>query len=178
MNIITVGCVTLLALTVILYRRAVEERAIRWKLYALRDKLRDSAYRDRGLLGSPVFRRLDAILSGHCGSLIDLSFWALLPLFWMDRDGRLDAEEHQVGFERSLAEPRNAELAKLYEDSVSLITRHLLLRHMFLTFVAAISLIGAVLLYMMTSWVARRVMSGAFQPVTFGASSPSRPAAA
>jgi hypothetical protein len=95
---------------------------------------------------------------------MDLSIWAILPVFALDREGRLDVEERHLALQRNLADPANADVAALYERSVTLMTRHLLLRHLFLTLVAAVTLVGLAGLYVFFVWSARRIVSGALQP--------------
>jgi hypothetical protein len=154
----------LAALVLVTWRRIVEERAIRWELYALRDELRSLAYSDRRLLDTTLFRRLDYHITAHCGSLSDVSIWSLLPVFLFDREGRSEVEKQQVILVSQLKKPENREVSVLYDRSVRLMVKHLLLRHVFLTAMAALTLFGILGAYLAARWTSERIVSGAFWP--------------
>jgi hypothetical protein len=163
MSFVILACLVGVATVLLMYRRAVEERAIRWQLYCLRDELRALAYDDVKLKHSALFRRLDHNITMHCATLSDVSIWSLLPVFIIDKDGRekVDARQRQLAPDLR----KNPAVKKLYDNSVRLMIRHLLWRHMFLTGVAAVSLVGIFLAFSCARWASERIVSGALEPV-------------
>src|SRR4051812_7723145 len=103
MILIMICSITLLATLTIFVRRAVEMRANRWHLYALRDQLRTAAYEDPAVLASEVFQVLDARLSVQCAHLDELSLWAILPSVIFGDRRRI--ENRQRDFAMKLEQP-------------------------------------------------------------------------
>lgn len=167
MGLIAFGFLTVLATTLLAYRRRVEERAIRWQLYALRDELRDLAYSDRTLLAKPLFRQLDRNVTLHCATLGDFSLWGFAGGYAMSgkavrRAVSASVKERQRVLSEELQRPENENIASIYHRSVSLVMRHLVWRHLFITIVSVGTLVGIALGYLSSRWIAERVVSGAF----------------
>lgn len=163
MGFMIVAILAIALTSLLIFRRATEERAIRWKLYALRDELRKLAYEDRSLLDSTLFRRLDRSITGQCATLTNVSIWSLLPLFAFNREGRRVVDARQRLLEAELDEQKA--VARLYDQSVHLMMRHLLWRHMFLTTLAAVTLVGVWPVYVSAKWASERILSGALKPI-------------
>ena len=171
MILAVLGLLVFIALALLTWRRVVEERAIRWRLYGLRDELRTLAYSDRRLLSTQLFRRLDYHITAHCGTLSDVSIWSLLPICLLDRHGRAEVEKQQVELVSQLERPENREVALLYDRSVNLMIKHLLLRHVFITCLAGVTLFGLLGAYFAARWSSERIISGAFGPVALAGGS-------
>ena len=165
MGFIAIGLLTLLAVALLSLRRAVSERTIRWRLYAIRDELRNLAYKDRRLLDSPAFRKIDGGISAQCRILPEVSLWSLLPVIALDRSSREEVEHRQIVLAAELQKPENAEVSKLFHASVNLMIKHLLWRHMFLTFVAGLTLFGLLGIHICAKWASERIISGALTPL-------------
>lgn len=160
------GITAMLALTVILYRRSVEDRVIRWQLYQLRDELRSAAFEDRSLLQSQVFRTLDRKLTFHCAHLDQLSMWTILPVMAIPHAVRAKVEARQRDFDNKISQPQHVKLLPIYEQSMTLLAKHLALRHLFVTFLAAITVVGIVVCFSLGKWFSQRILSDAIQPLT------------
>lgn len=168
---IAIGTLTLITVALLSVRRAVAERTIRWRLYAIRDELRGLAWTDRRLLDTVAFNRMDAGISTQCSVLPDVSMWSLLPVFALDEEGREAIEERQMQLAKELREPNNAEVSRLFDRSVGLMIQHLLWRHMFLTLIAGVTLFGLFGVYFCAKWASERIISGALKPVLSGGGS-------
>ena len=83
MTFIAIGTITLLVSWLLCWRRAVEQRAIRWDLYRKRDELRRLAIDNPGLLDSDIFQTLDKQLTSHCVAFKYVSLWTLVPVLVM-----------------------------------------------------------------------------------------------
>lgn len=158
-----IGAVTAIGSCLLIYRRAVEERIIRWKLYQLRDELRLLAYNDVRVRNSAIFKRLDRNFTAHCAALGDVSLWSLLPVIILDVNGRKQADELQRQLAPELR--KFPEVERLFTQSASLLMRHLLWRHMFMTLTATLTLIGLLPVWFCTKWASERIVSGALKPV-------------
>lgn len=164
MILAAIGTITFLASLTLLWRRAVEMRVIRWRLYELRDSLRHMAYENPELLRSGVFRSLDHMLSAHSSQLNEISLWTILPrVLFSDRQ---KIEGIQRDFEMRLRQPKNQAMIPIYERSAMLIGRHLAWRHIFLSIVAVVTILGIVLCHQVGKWLGARIISGAVLPVT------------
>jgi hypothetical protein len=162
MVFIAIGALTLIAVCLLNFRRAVEERTIRWKLYAQRDRLRRLAADNRALLHEEAFVRIDRAISIQCGSLPNVSVWSLLPVLAFDNT---HTEEMQRAFAEELGKPINREITQLFDESISLMIKHLLWRHMFITMLAGVTIVGAIALYGAAKWASERIVSGSIEPV-------------
>lgn len=145
MTFALVGVVAWLAALVVFWRRAVEERAIRWQLYRLRDDLRALAFNDPDLLDSEVFMTLDRTLTTRCARLEHFSAWTAMATLTLKRDSRRQVEGLQKDFITKLNQPKNAPMIPVYDASTSLLMRHLMWRHMFITGLSIVTLIGVVI---------------------------------
>lgn len=163
MMMIGIVGLTFLTCVVLYWRVAVEERAIRWELYARRDELRLRAFEDAEIRSSEVFRRLDETLTKQCATFDNLSLWSIVPIALFGDPER--ASRKQRDFETKLRQPQNEALVPIYHASVALFARHLMWRHLFLTLASVVTIVGVVVVYVTAKWLAGKVVSGAVKPV-------------
>ena len=165
MSVVLVLTLVALGSITIHFRREVAERNIRWKLYALRDKLLELAYHDRSLLEQEIFQEIDRNISYHCGRLEDVSLWSLLPVFTSDHAGRAEVEKRQQIRQDALVQLNNEDVTDILEQSAKLMVQHLLLRHLFLTTIVGVTVVGGFMIYFVARWTSERIVSGALIPV-------------
>jgi hypothetical protein len=166
MTFIAIGTLALITAMLLNWRRAVEQRAIRWELYAKRDELRRLAYEDPVLLGSDIFTALDSQLTMQCATFDHLSLWAILPM--LVRADQKKIEGRQKNFQTKLHQPKNRPMVPVYEGAVLLFARHLMWRHMFMTAIVSVTVLGFFLCYSSSKWLSERVVSAAVTPVFAG----------
>ena len=163
MTFIAIGTITLLGSWLLCWRRAVEQRAIRWDLYRKRDELRRLALDNPWLLDSDIFQTLDKQLTSHCAAFKHVSLWTLVPVLLMA--DRKKIEGLQRNFTAKLRQPRNSVMVPIYKSIVPLFARQLMWRHIFLTVGVAITIVGILVCYVTTKWLSERVISDAMHPI-------------
>lgn len=165
MTLVMFGTIVFLATLVLSYRRDLEERTIRWRIYALRDELRWLAYEDEPFRKSGLFLRLDSSFSLQCTTLENLSLWTigtvLIVAKMINRNAPKEAEIDHARIMRELAKPEHEKVRKLYMESCGLIFRHLVIRHILLSVLAGVTLLPGLIGFFMSRWLSARLMSGA-----------------
>lgn len=164
MILAAIGLLTVIAVFTIYLRQAVEERKIRWQLYGLRDELRFHAISNERILDSAVFSRLDKMLTIYCASLHELSLWSAIPIMFSLADKKAQIEDEHRKWEHQLNKPDNAALKAIYEQSAALMIRHLQWRHMLLTGLSYVTLVGFWVCHRWGMWLSQRILSGAIRP--------------
>jgi hypothetical protein len=160
------GIVVLLALAlaqISLLWKSLYERTIRWKLYALRDDLRYRGLTNPAVLASPLFNRLDRALTSIAGNLNGLSLWSLTPVMLSKTDPEIEAQANETV--ELLRQPENSELQKIYNRSLTLLMYHLCVRHILLTTLLAVTVVGVLLSHWCLRWVSQRLLTGALPAV-------------
>jgi hypothetical protein len=162
MILIAIGSLTVAASIIVFWRRAVEMRVIRWELYRLRDELRLVAFSDRALLKSDIFRAIDSALTRNCAHLDELSLWSILPvIFWGDRR---KIEGQYRDFMTKLNQPQHAALIPIYETSSDLFAKHLAWRHVGVSVLATVTILGIVMCGTAARWLTNRIVSDVMRP--------------
>jgi hypothetical protein len=164
MTLVMIGILTFTATAAVLFRRAVEEERIMWRLDALRNALYELAYENRMLLRTDVFWTIERSIAAYCEMDTRVLLEVLRPVFTLDRQARLEMNLRQQALEEQLGLPQHAEVAKLYDEAAGLILRHLLLRHLFLSMMAAVTLVGVFGIWTCGRWVSRRIVSSPMGP--------------
>jgi hypothetical protein len=161
--ILALAVVTALAAAkLLIVAKELYERSKRWQLFALRDELRYKAVSNPALLASPLFDTLDRSLTLLCGNLSDISLWSLAPVILKEPDEQTEARLHETA--ALLARPENAEFAAIFSKATSLLMHHLCVRHIFITTVIALTVIGGLFVRFMFDRLARYVLTDAFRP--------------
>jgi len=142
-----IGLLTLITVANLSYWRLVRARALRWKLYALRDRLRWQAIEKPSLVGSRMFWTLDESLTNDCAYLEELSLWRLLSAGFFWRHDRAEWKEQFRALTSELAQPGNEEIGRLYTESVNIFVVSLCARHIVLFLVALVTIVGPFVLY-------------------------------
>lgn len=164
MILIAVGTITLLFSVVLFWRSTVEQRAIRWEMYATRDKLRRMALEDPGIRHSEVFTTLDRTITTQCRSFNQLSLWSALPVVAFADKRRANAR--QADFEAKLSQPQNEKLRPVHREVIGQFARHLLWRHVLICMLAGVTLVGIAGIYFAMKWLAGRLASDAIRPIS------------
>lgn len=159
MTLVMIGILTFAVTSVLLFRRAIEEEQLMWRLYAVRDELRDLGYRNRALLRSEVFWTLDRSITTYCEMDTRVLLEVLRPVFTFDRQGRREMDQRQQALDEQLALPQHAEVSKLYDEAARLVMRRVLLRYLVLSMLTAATLAGLFGIWNGGRWVSRRILS-------------------
>jgi hypothetical protein len=107
---------------------------------------------------------LDEQLTAQSARLADLSLWSVLPAVMLADRQKID--RMQRDFETKLNQPKNAAMIPIYERSSILFARHLAWRHLFLSGLAIITIVGIFLCHSTGKWLASRILSGVVRPIT------------
>lgn len=159
MTFALLGVVVFTTSSVLWFLRAVLARELRWKVYALRDALRDAAFQDRALLDRPEFWKLDRSLTTYCRHLDDLSLWTVLPFARFAQKAHMKRQARRM--QDALALPPNGALQAIYDRSILLLAYQLILRHWIFLPISLLSLLLCAAFGSSALLVARRVLGPA-----------------
>lgn len=163
MILIAISVLTFAAAEMIFLRRRIAERAIRWKLYELRDQLRFAVIEEPALGRQTAFLTLDRSITNLCASLPTMSLWTFLSI---GREKSLwnEAKERTRQLQQQLDKPENARLRTIYTEVSEQIAKHLALRHLFLTTVVATTVLGILFAYRSLTRLGRDLTANAGRP--------------
>jgi hypothetical protein len=161
MTLAIIGLLTWLTTVTILAWRSLLLTRVRWRLYALRDRLRWAAIQDRTRLDSEVFWALDESLSAHCANLGEVSLWVVLPFLLFSPQARRETRELRDERVKALSRAENGELAAVYRDSCEAFVQALLVRHCVLFALLLPTVVGALALWRFVGSISQWIASGA-----------------
>jgi hypothetical protein len=132
--------VTLLSTTLWYRVRASEEQQLRWRAYALRDRLRWHAIQNESFRKSWVFWKADHFVTSICASLDGLSLWWILVImlrrrFGTNRPPRPDPTTDL--FYQEIMKPQHTEALTVVLGLFWLMLLQICLRHAVLTVLLA-----------------------------------------
>jgi len=161
MILVGIGIISLLGAWLLAAWRRVEACILRWKLYALRDRLRLLVIDRHDEIDRSAFERLDCVFSVYCDQTEILSFWAILPIavaefFWGS------AFKTPTDLTVSLDQPENREMAECHDEAAKAIQTFLLKRHVVLVILLVPTIVGPWLLYRGIKAISDAVASGNF----------------
>lgn len=127
MTLALVGVFSVVASTAWVGWSLAIERGIKWKLYALRDRLRWAAARDSAVLDSELFWEIDRSITTHCALLPYISLWVMAPTLLNRRYMKvLRARNREYDARLREAPPI---IREINEEQIRLIVEHLRHRH-------------------------------------------------
>jgi hypothetical protein len=119
-------------------RKEVLVQTYQYRLYALRDELREFAMENRGVAQNWVFQYMDSTIAKSIKLMPRLSIWFILGVVMTHRsDASLGRLRRHL--EKEYEKPRNRRLKEIEDQFTSILGQYVMSRHVLMIFISAVA---------------------------------------
>ncbi len=118
-------------------RKEVLVQDYQYRLFALRDQLRECAIKDQSMAKNWVFQYLDSTIAKSIRLMPRLSIWLMLGLLITYRNDK-KIERLGMHLQHEFEKPQNAELRKIEASFTDILSHYIVSRHILMLLISAI----------------------------------------